>query len=44
MYDDKPWRKNLPTVPSFRVIDQKEFDQEKSDLIKLINEFNAKKL
>ena len=43
MYDDKPWRKNLPTVPSFRVTGQKEFDQEKSELIKLITEFNAKK-
>ena len=43
MYDDKPWRKNLPTVPSFRVTGQKEFEQEKNELIKLVNEFNDKK-
>lgn len=44
MYSDKPWRKNLPTVPTFRVADQKDFDNEKRNLISLVEEFNAKKL
>ena len=43
MYNDKPWGKNLPTVPSFRVSVQKAFDQEKSELLKLVDEFSAKK-
>lgn len=42
MYDDKPWKKNLPTAPNFLIKDQREFNKEKSELIGLINEFHKR--
>ncbi|ARN79423.1 hypothetical protein BST97_09060 [Nonlabens spongiae] len=32
MYNDKPWKKNLPTVRSFKVVDQKDFESEREKL------------
>lgn len=29
MYNDKPWKKNLPTHSKLKVVDQKEFEAEK---------------
>ncbi|RZS99931.1 DUF1569 domain-containing protein [Aquimarina brevivitae] len=43
MYNDRPWSKNLPTVPSFRVSEEKNFEEEKDNLIHLIDEFLIKK-
>ncbi|MDH7444793.1 DUF1569 domain-containing protein [Aquimarina sp. 2201CG14-23] len=43
MYNDKPWRKNLPTHPKLKVVDTKAFNQEKEQLLELINEFSNKR-
>ncbi len=40
MYNDKPWRKNLPTHSKLKVVDQKEFEKEKEQLLSLISEFS----
>ena len=39
MYDDKPWKPNLPTGPGFKVEDEKDFSEEKKVLIGLIDNF-----
>lgn len=39
MYSDKPWRKNLPTVPQFKEIEPKDFTEEKERLEHLLSEF-----
>lgn len=39
MYNDKPWKHNLPTAPGFRVKDGKDFPKEKQVLVTLINDF-----
>jgi len=38
MYSDKPWKKNLPTVPGFKITDEKNYSFEKSKLEDLIDE------
>lgn len=43
MYNDKPWRKNLPTMSKFKAVDEKDFDIEKQTLLKLVNEFSNKR-
>lgn len=40
MYNDKPWRRNLPTVPAFKIKDDKDFTSEKSKLEDLIDELH----
>jgi len=40
LYNDKPWRKNLPTAPRLKVVDRKVFNTEKEALVKLINELH----
>jgi len=39
MYNDKEWRKSLPTPKAFEVTEQKDFEKERSRLLNLINEF-----
>jgi len=39
MYNDKPWKKNMPTPRQFRVENDRDFKHEKSTLIELINGF-----
>ncbi len=39
MYNESPWKKNLPTAPSFLIKDQREFDLEKGELTELISKF-----
>ena len=41
MYSDKLWRKNLPTAPGFKIIDEKDFDTEKKAITNLIDELNT---
>jgi hypothetical protein len=36
MYSDKPWRKNLPTVPGFKINDHRDFDTEIHELKALL--------
>ncbi|WP_418502171.1 DUF1569 domain-containing protein [Flagellimonas sp.] len=43
MYDDKPWRHNLPTAKGLKVTDDKDFSTEKKKLIKLIDDFHQQK-
>lgn len=39
MYDDKLWKKNIPTPKQFRVEDNRDFSKEKSKLTELATEF-----
>jgi hypothetical protein len=41
MYNDKPWRKNLPTSPVAKAQDPKELGAELPELRKLVEEFHA---
>ncbi len=43
LYNDKPWRQNLPTAKSFKITEIKDFYPEKATLVKLIDEFHEKK-
>ena len=40
LYNDKPFRKNLPTDKTFKIAEQREFETEKRELIALINCFS----
>ncbi|WP_438425217.1 DUF1569 domain-containing protein [Aquimarina macrocephali] len=40
MYNDKPWRKNLPTHSKLKVVEQKDFETEKEELLHLVAEFS----
>ena len=42
MYDDKPWRKNLPSSRAFIIKNEPEFYSERNSLIELINQFYDK--
>lgn len=44
MYNDKPWKQNIPTVKDFKVVEFDTFQKEKEDLIDCINEFQKKDL
>jgi len=39
MYDDQPWKKNLPTSPDFVMKDPKNFEEEKKQLMELVQRF-----
>lgn len=41
MYSDKPWKKNVPTMPSFRETEPKDLAQEKAALEALLDEFET---
>lgn len=43
LYSDKPWKKGLPTSKEFLVVEQKDFETEKQELLKWINLFHAEK-
>ncbi len=43
MYNDKPWKRNLPTHSKLKVVDPKKFKEEKRALTELINEFSEKR-
>jgi len=43
MYSDKPWRKNSPTAPAFRITDEKEFETEKEALSQLLDELHGQR-
>lgn len=40
LYNDTPWKQNLPTAPNFIIKDQRIFEEEKAKLISLVNEFH----
>jgi hypothetical protein len=39
LYNESPWKQNLPTAPQFIIKDQRNFESEKSELLSLINKF-----
>ncbi|SNZ01564.1 DUF1569 domain-containing protein [Flagellimonas pacifica] len=43
MYDNKPWKPNMPTAKPFKVLDRKNFEPEKETLVDLINDFHQEK-
>ncbi len=43
MYSDKPWRKNMPTIPRFKITDQRQFEAEKEALTQLVDELHSQR-
>ena len=43
LYNDKPWRKNLPTIPAAKATEEKDFDQEYTSLREMITELHGLK-
>lgn len=43
LYNDKPWKQNLPTATEFVVSNEKDFDKEKAKLLGEIQKFHIKK-
>lgn len=43
LYNDKPWKQNLPTTKEFVVSSDKNFNKERTDLLEEIEKFHAKK-
>lgn len=41
LFNEEPWKQNLPTVPSFIIKDERDFEKEKHDLLELIGKFYA---
>ena len=39
LYNETPWQKNLPTSPDFKIVDERVFETEKTQLSQLINRF-----
>ena len=39
LYNDAPWKRNLPTAPNFIIKDERDFEKEKRELTDLINRF-----
>jgi Protein of unknown function (DUF1569) len=42
LYNDEPWKQNLPTAPQFIIKDQRNFETEKQQLTELIKAFYTK--
>lgn len=42
LYNNSPWKKNLPTAPHFKISGSREFEKEKQDLSGLVNTFYSK--
>ena len=41
LFDDQPFKKNLPTDKSFIIANPQEFEKEKNSLIEMVNSFSA---
>ncbi len=39
LYNDEPWKRNLPTAPNFIIKDERDFEKEKMELLNLVNQF-----
>lgn len=39
LYNEDPWKKNLPTAPNFIIKDERDFEKEKQELTGMINQF-----
>lgn len=40
LYNEDPWKRNLPTAPNFIIKDTRDFEKEKQELITIINQFH----
>jgi len=40
LFNDKPFKQNLPTDKSFKIADRKDFEKEKQNLMQMINDFS----
>jgi len=43
LYNDKPWKKNLPTAIQLKITTDKDFSTEKTQLLSLVNELHTHK-
>jgi len=41
LYNEDPWKKNLPTAPNFIIKGDRDFEKEKTALMELVNKFYA---
>ncbi|MEO6583456.1 MAG: DUF1569 domain-containing protein [Ferruginibacter sp.] len=41
LYNESPWKKSLPTAPSLKIIDERDFNIEKNELLELVDKFYA---
>jgi hypothetical protein len=39
LYNEEPWKRNLPTSPAFKITDNREFEIEKQSLLHLVDKF-----
>jgi hypothetical protein len=39
LYNEDPWKQNLPTAPNFIIKDERDFEKEKNELAGMINQF-----
>lgn len=39
LYNESPWKQNLPTAPNFIIKDERDFEKEKNELSAMINKF-----
>lgn len=42
LYNNKPYRQNLPTAPNFIVKDQRDFDKEKAEMLSIVKAFHER--
>lgn len=40
LYNDEPWKRNLPTAPNFIIKDERDFEKEKKELLDLVSRFH----
>lgn len=40
LYNEDPWKKNLPTAPNFIIKDERDFEKEKQELSEMISQFH----
>ena len=40
LYNEDPWKKNLPTAPNFIIKDERDFETEKLELSDLVSKFH----
>ena len=42
LYNEVPWKKNLPTAPNFIIKDERDFNKEKQELVEMVHQFYTK--
>jgi len=43
LYNDKPWKKNLPTAKLAKIVDERDFDKERETLLSMVDAFYEKR-